>query len=205
MFKSKPLIYTAGGCLGVLCLMVVSCAGLLYWGYATAGKVVSPRVDALFRAIEEGSFAETYDTQTAQGLRDKTTREQYAALGETFRRRLGPLKSKTFESCSMRQHNADSYIAATYKATFEKGTGTLFATMVKEDSDWKFLTFRVNSPLFDSDLSTTSCSLCGASHAIEDHFCPACGVELLPPNEQGEEAGGDRDEPVENNSSEEKG
>ncbi|QDT67997.1 hypothetical protein MalM25_09070 [Planctomycetes bacterium MalM25] len=197
MFKSKPLIYAAGGCLGVLCLMVVSCAGLLYWGYTSVGKTVSPRVDALFLAIEEGSFSETYDTETAQGLRARATREQYAALGETLRFRLGPLESKWLESFNMQQKNADSTLEATYKATFEKGTGTIFAKMVKEDGDWKFLTFHVNSPLFDSDLSTTACSLCGASHAIEDRFCPACGVDLLPPDEDEQPSELELDEPAE--------
>lgn len=202
MFKSKLLLLTCGGCLGLLCLGVASRAGLVYWSYTSVEKTVSPRVDAIFRAIEGGAFAKSYDTQTAVKLRERVTREEYDAFGEMIRLRLGSLKSKSLVFANMRQHNAESFLEATYSATFERASGTILAKMVKEDGDWKFLTFRVDSPLFDSDLSTMSCLQCGVAHAVGDRFCPGCGVELLQNEQQETEekdrgTDSDQDEPAE--------
>ena len=45
--------------------------------------------DALFSRIEDGTFGETYATETAPELRQVATQEQYERIGQTIRTRLG--------------------------------------------------------------------------------------------------------------------
>lgn len=62
--------------LGVGVALTVStfgcCAGYLYLGYKSATDTVSPQVDELFQRIDEGTFAETYDTETTPAFRGVT-------------------------------------------------------------------------------------------------------------------------------------
>ena len=52
------------------------------------------------------------------------------------------------------------------------------AKMKKEGGQWKIVTLRVNSPVFDQDLASAKCPTCGAPHARDARFYPACGAPL---------------------------
>lgn len=164
-----------GGC-GLL--VVVACAGLLYMGYRSADTAVSPRIDAMFASIKAGSFASTYETHTTEALRKNASKEEYAVLGDVIALRLGDLKSKSLRGFKMRQHNATSYVEVSYAANFDRGSGTIDAQLEKQGSEWKFVSFRVNSPVFAQALAGINCTICGEPHEAGARFCPSCGAAV---------------------------
>jgi hypothetical protein len=174
--KVVALVLAICGCLGVLA--VIGCGGLLYLGYRTANDSVSPTIDQLFAAIESGSFADTYETKTTPEFQSVTSKEQYGEIGQAISARLGKLKSKSLRGFNMRQHNADSLVDVTYGAAFEKGEGTIVAQLKRNAGEWKIVSFRVNSPIFQQDMATQRCAKCGAPHAKAARFCPACGAKI---------------------------
>jgi hypothetical protein len=178
MVKGKTILVILAACAGLGVLLIGSCAGLLFIGFRNAGAVASPRVDAMFSAIEDETFAETYETETTQELRNAATKEQYESLGNAVAVRLGSLQSKTLREFYMRQVNADSYVDVTYDATFEKGDGTIVAQLKKQGDKWKFVTFHVNSSVFEQALATATCRSCGEPHSAKARFCPSCGADL---------------------------
>ncbi|MCO6043188.1 hypothetical protein NG895_04660 [Aeoliella sp. ICT_H6.2] len=134
--------------LGIVCLAL--CGGLIYWGFSNATKTADPQIDAVFAAIEGDTMGQAYDTMTTSEFRAVTSRQQFQELGDTIATRLGKLQSKTLQSFNIQQHNSDSTIEVTYNAEFEKGPGTIMATLKDEAGQWKLLHFRVNSPEFDN-------------------------------------------------------
>ena len=152
MTNKKTILVVLAAGVGLSVALIGSCAGLLYVGFQRADTAVSPRIDALFLAIENESFAATYESETAQELRNVATQEQYTALGEAIRVRLGRLQSKSLQGFNMRQTNDQSYIEVSYQAAFEHGPGTIFAKLKNQDGMWKFVSFRVESPVFEQDL-----------------------------------------------------
>ena len=154
MSLGKQLKLTCVGCSAVAVLGVVSCAALLYVGYRSTDQHVSPIVDALFDAIDEGAFEETYDTLASPQMRGVTSREDYGKLGLVISRTLGRLRSKSLRSFEVRQLNTDSFVSATYNARFEKGAGTIFVEIVGVGDGWKVSTFRVESPVFLDEFAT---------------------------------------------------
>lgn len=178
MVRAKTVAITLGVLFGSALLMIALCGGLLYLGFTKADDTVSPHVDAMFAAIESDTFADTYETHTAEEYREAASREDHAALGAAIRLRLGKLESKSLRQFNMRQHNAESYIDVTYNATFEEGTGTIEAQLKKEGGEWKFMRLHVNSPVFEQDLATVACSACGEPHPAAAKFCPSCGAEV---------------------------
>ncbi|MCA9239589.1 MAG: hypothetical protein KDA37_05295, partial [Planctomycetales bacterium] len=151
MAKGSTIAWVFGGCLGAAVLMIGSCAGLLYFGYQTASDVASPKIDALFTALDQGAFADTYDSMAAQELRDITPKDDYAAMGDYLRERVGGLRSKSLTSFNMRQHNADSLIDVAYDAQFSKGQGTITAQLKRVGGEWRFTRFNVKSPLLKGE------------------------------------------------------
>lgn len=176
MAKGKTIAIILAACAGFGLLLVVSCAGLLFMGFKNTDANISPRIDAMFSAIENDTFAETYETETTQDLRNAATKEQYEALGNAIAVRLGALQSKSLRGFNMRQLNAASYVDVTYNAAFEKGNGTIVAKLKNQGGKWKFVTFRVNSPVFEQDIATATCSSCGEPHSANARFCPSCGA-----------------------------
>jgi hypothetical protein len=172
------VLLVLAACAGVGVVTLGCCGGLLYWGYTQADASISPQVDELFARMEDGTFADTYETDTTEAFRNQTTREQYADIGNAVKNRLGPLKSKSMRSYNVRQFNAQSTIDATYAAKFAHGDGTIVVRYAQDGDQWKIEGLRVNSPLFEQDLATATCPHCGAAHAKDARFCPECGKEL---------------------------
>ncbi len=159
-------------------LLIVICGGLLYSGYRNADASISPKIDAMFAAIANHQSADSYAGDTTPELKKLVTKEQFVAMNEAINLRLGKLKSKTLRGFKMKQHNADSYMDVTYAAVFEKGQGTVTATLKKNDGDWKFVGFRVNSPVFEQDIASQKCPSCGQPHSAKAKFCPSCGAAM---------------------------
>lgn len=156
------------------------CSGIAFLGYSgyRSAEAMSPRIDDMFRAIEADRFGETYVSHTTPEFQRITTPEQYEQIGRTIKTRLGPLRSKTMAQFNARQMNSVAYTDVTYNAIFEKGRGTIKASLQKVDGEWKFAGFRVDSPEFLKDLSTATCPKCGKPHTTSAKFCPACGADL---------------------------
>src|SRR5262245_36862438 len=133
MSAGKIIAIVLAACGGLGVLMIALCAGGLYCGYKTANDSVAPEIDRLFAAVVDGTFADTYQTDTTQEFRSVTSEEQYADIGKAIATRLGRLKSKTLKGFNFRQMNADSLVDVTYNATFEKGSGTIVARMKKQE------------------------------------------------------------------------
>ncbi len=180
MSTGKTVAIILGVCGGIGVLIIGSCGGLFYVGFKNADATVSPHIDAMFTAIENHTFADTYDNETCKELRDVVSKERYASLGNAVALRLGKFKTKTIRGFNMRQHNAESYVDVTYNATFEKGNGTVNAKLKKQGGEWKFLNFRVNSPVFEQDVATQKCPSCNEPHASNAKFCPSCGKQFSP-------------------------
>ncbi len=167
--------------------MVALCGGALYLGYQTASNSAAPQIDHFLDAIAEGTFADTYESDTTSEYRAVTTKEQHADIGKAIAARLGRLESKSLQRFNMQQMNASSFMDVTYSAKFEKGSATISARLKNEGGKWKFVKFQVQSPEFQKDLSTAVCSKCGAPHAADARFCPQCGASLTEGSQSTEE------------------
>jgi len=166
------------GCVCFLVLLVGSVGLMLYSGFQKSNAVASARIDALFDAIEQGNFAETYQSFASPELRASTTRQQQQATGDAISEQLGRLVSKSMTSFNIRQHNTESSMEVEYDAVFEKGAGKISAKLQQEAGTWRFVSFRVTSPLLTMAPQAARCPACGSEHAKIANFCPSCGVEL---------------------------
>lgn len=170
------LIVSAGGALFIA--LIASCAGLLLFTFRNMDSTLSPTIDELFVAIDNETFAETYDTHTTAEFQQATTREQYAEIGRSIKTRLGSLKSKSLRQFNVRQLSGNRYADVVYNATFENGSGTVRGRLKKSGDRWLVVSFHVTSPEFQKDLATGKCPHCGAPHTSNANFCPECGKTL---------------------------
>ena len=178
--KTKTIVIIIVSACGALFIAVVaSCAGFFFFTFRNMDATLSPTIDELFAAIDNDTFAKTYDTRTSPELRKTVTREQYEELGFTIKTRLGSLKSKTLRQFTVRQVNADRYADATYDANFENGSGTISGRFKKDGERWPVISIHVNSPEFQKDLATGKCAHCGEPHTSNAKFCPKCGKPLI--------------------------
>ena len=177
--KTKSIVAVVLALAGLLGIVaVVACAGLFIFAVRDLGANLSPTIDELFAAIENDSFASTYDSHTSPEFRRAATREQYEQIGLTIKTRLGSLKSKTLRQFNMRQMNASRYADVVYNGVFEKGSGVISGRFVKQGDRWLIVAFNVSSPEFQKDLATQNCPHCGAAHTSSAKFCPGCGKPL---------------------------
>jgi len=179
MSKGKLVALVLGLCGGVGLLLIAIFGGLLYSGYRNADASISPKIDAMFVAIANDQFANSYAVETTPELKKVVAEEQFVALGKAIDLQLSKLESKTLRGFKMKQRNAHSYMDVTYAAVFEKGKGTVTATLKKQEGDWKFVGFRVNSPVFEQDIALKKCPSCSQPHSSTAKFCPSCGAALL--------------------------
>lgn len=178
MKTGKLVALILGLCGGAGLLLIAVCGGLLYSGYRDADASISPKIDAMFAAIANDQFANSYASETTPELKKVVTEEQFVELGKTINLRLGKLETKTRRGFKTRYHIGHSYTDVTYSAVFEKGKGTITATLEKQDGDWKFVFFRLHSPVFEQDIASQKCPSCGQPHSTNAKFCPSCGAAL---------------------------
>ena len=154
-------------------LLVGTCAGLFYTGYKNADATVSPKIDAMCVAIVNDDLLNSYANETTTEFKNAVSEEQFVSLGRDIALRLGTLKTKSMQGFKLKQRNAESFIDVSYAAVFEKGSGTIISTLKKQDGEWKFIGFRVNSPVF-----TQKCPSCGNPCSSTAKFCPVCGASF---------------------------
>jgi len=159
-------------------------AGLLSSGcglrdMSAAPTEVSQAIDALFLTADQGTWAATYETQTTAGLRQNFSKENYDKLGRAIHDRLGKLVSKSSKSFFVKSMNGVVTVDASYDAQFDKGKGTIRATLVKTGGIWRYQGLWVGSPEF-LEASTVPCASCGKPRPKDASFCPACGTKIDP-------------------------
>lgn len=168
------------GC-GAVLLLTALCGGAGYFfvrsAFSVAGEV-SETTDDVIRSMNDGSFAESYQTQMAPEFRQATSPEAYKQLADQIRTQLGPLRSKTMSRINMHQKNAASLADVHYQATFEKGKGTIHLGLKRYGGKWLVLAFRVDSPALTKDIPSKTCPKCQGAYAAGARFCPHCGVAL---------------------------
>ncbi|HVX61948.1 MAG TPA: hypothetical protein VHC19_15130, partial [Pirellulales bacterium] len=85
------------GC-GAMLLLTVMCGGAGFFfmrsAFSASGEI-SRITDDVIRSMNDGSFAESYQTQLAPECRQATSLEAYERLADQIRTQLGPLRSKT--------------------------------------------------------------------------------------------------------------
>ncbi len=153
--KSKTVLFIVGGIGGVMCLMIAVCCGGIYLFFSNASADLSPPIDNLMAALVTGDVAASYENDTTAQLKQVTTLAQYEQLAAAIRNHLGNLKSKTTTSINLRNDNGQSMADVSYRAVFEKGDGTIQASLQKVDGQWKFVSFHVTSPNFEKALANT--------------------------------------------------
>jgi zinc-ribbon domain/Protein of unknown function (DUF4019) len=179
LMKTKTIVILVLSACGTLFIAAIaSCAGFFFLTFRNMDATLSPTIDELFAAIDNETFAETYDTHTTAELQQTVTREQYAELGLTIKTRLGSLESKSLRQFNVRQINANRYADVVYNATFENGSGTISGRFKKNGDRWLVVSFHVDSPEFQKDLATGKCPHCGEPHTSNARFCPICGKPL---------------------------
>jgi hypothetical protein len=177
--KTKSIVIIIVSACGVLLITAIAlCAGFYFLAFRNMDATLSPTIDELFSAIDNGTFAETYDTHTSSELKKAVTREQYEEIGLMIKTRLGSLKSKSLRQFNVRQINANRYADVAYNANFEDGSGTFSGRFIKDGERWLVVSFYVNSPEFQKDLATGKCPHCGEPHSSNAKFCPKCGKPL---------------------------
>ena len=150
--KTNRLLLIAGiGFAGVLILCLMLCAGVFLVTFQKMDAVLSPKVDALFRAIDDGTFAGTYSTGTTPEFREAMTRQQYDELGQRIKARLGSMQSKKLTSINFQKRNTKTFADVVYQARFTKGPASIEARFEKIEGEWLLASFHVASPELDAD------------------------------------------------------
>jgi len=151
MRTNRLLLVVGIGFAGVLILCLMLCAGVFLVTFQKMDAALSPQIDTLFRAIDEGAFANTYSTGTTPEFREAMTREQYEQLGRRIKARLGSLQSKKLTSINFQKQNAKTFADAVYDAQFAEGPATIEAKFEKTEGEWLLASFRVASPKLEED------------------------------------------------------
>jgi len=183
--------------IGIGCgVVILSIAGALvcggvgwyFWRSATNDGEISDEVDRLFTSIADNQWEGEYTKSTTPEFRQVTNAQQFNRIGELVRTHLGALKSKTLENLSFQTFNGTTNYNVVYEAEFERGAGTIRATLRRVGSRWLMHGLFVSSPEFEKDFAALTCSKCGRTYAETAKFCPHCGervdeVSESPPSE----------------------
>jgi hypothetical protein len=165
-------------CGGLSLVAVALCGGAFFFLYKNADASVSPRIDALFAKIDDGTFGDAYLTDTSLEFRERVSQEQWDQIGLVVKQRLGRLKSKSMSQFNARQLNATATIDAVYNASFAKGSGTISVRYRSIGGQWLLDRFYVQSPLLDDISAQQKCPHCGELTPASAKFCANCGKSL---------------------------
>ena len=75
------------GCGGLFAVMVAICAGAFFFAFKSTDAAVSPKVNALFAKIDDGTFGGAYATETSPELRAALSKEKWEQIGLNSQRR----------------------------------------------------------------------------------------------------------------------
>lgn len=178
MTVKKTLLIVFAAMAFFFLLMVGLAVFFLFRTYQQGGAEITPRIDALFQAIDDQNFGSTYLTETTSEFRNNVTIESYENIGKQISSRLGNLESKTISEFKYNFNSSGTFYDVSYDAQFEKGTGNIHATLKKIEETWKIHNFQVNSPLLIQDLKPVECQACGKAHSAGAKFCPHCGAGI---------------------------
>jgi hypothetical protein len=177
--KTRTLVITIIlACGGMFLAMIAVCVAAFFLVYKNVDKMVSPKVDALFAAIDNGTFGETYATETTPEFRAATSRKDYEQIGQAVKNRLGRLQSKTLTQFNAQHFPGGSCFEAAYSARFEKGSGTISVRFKSVEGEWRLLYFGVTSPELIKEPATKNCPFCGEPNPVTAKFCANCGKPL---------------------------
>ncbi len=146
--RTKRVALVIGAIAITVALLLALSAWTLFASVRNVESTISAKIDSLFRTIDNNSFASAYGRELTPQLRTEVSMAQFVQLGDAISLRLGMLKSKTLKGCKLWQRNADTLFDVAYEAEFDKGRATIVARLKKEDGEWRFLSFRVDSPNF---------------------------------------------------------
>jgi len=105
-------------------------------------------VDAFLAAVDESHDDDAWAATSAR-FRATTNREKFGEMTSLVRNVVGSCTSKQLRSFNTRENIGGPTVASlAYRATFEKGDGTISMDLETESGAWKVLSWRVNSPLF---------------------------------------------------------
>jgi hypothetical protein len=166
------------GCTFLFLVAVVACGGFFFYLYTNADKELSPKIDELFAAMDNGTFGDTYNSETTPELRQEISKEKFEQLGRLVKNRLGKLQSKILVSWYSRQLNMETATNVVYAATFEKGQGTIQAGFKLVGGQWRLFNLHVNSPELLKDMASANCPHCGKPCSPDAKFCPNCGKAI---------------------------
>ena len=166
-------------CVVVFVGFIAICGGFLYYAYQTTDKSVSPRIDELFAAMENGTYNAMYETDMTVEFRSLCSRKEYEKIGRLVKERLGPLRSKSMVQFNAQQFNVSSLISVVYSAKFEKGEGTISASLRNERGRWLFQGFNIQSAELVKETATVPCPHCGHPNDVGAKFCSDCGKSMV--------------------------
>jgi len=146
MSTRNVVILVAAVVVGLGVVAVALCGGFFYFGFKSTNEKLSPLVDKLFAAIDQGKIVDVYDTDTTPEFRKVMTREQFDQAGKTIAERLGHLRSKSLKRFKMHTSDSHSYLEGTYEASFEKGAAEILLNIRDEGGQPKIAGFFVKSP-----------------------------------------------------------
>ena len=166
------------GCGGLFVVAIVACAGHFFLGFRNTDAAFSPKIDALFAAIDNGTFKDMYATETTPELKKAATREEWEQLGLLIKTPWPPqgqdahaVRRSTVEC----RHVCRCYVLRDIeRETREISTARLRSV----DGEWRLVVFRVKFSRVPHGLVHHSVSHCGEPCPKSAKFCPKCGKFL---------------------------
>jgi hypothetical protein len=178
MKTSTIVLLVLLGCGGLFVVMIALCAGVFFFAQNRTSAAISPKIDALFAKTDDGTFGETYMTETTPALRANISKEKWAEIGLVVKQRLGRLQSKTMKQFSANQFNATTTIDAVYDASFQKGSGTISVRYTGVAGHLLLEAFYIRSPVLDNAALRQECQYCGELTSASAKFCANCGKAM---------------------------
>ena len=172
--------YVLSGCAVVGFVLIVVCAGLIFFGFrqVTGEGEVAVEVDHLFQEIAQGRAAEFYRKGCSDELKRTTSEKEFVDFSQSINDQLGTLQSKTATGFTVRTVNLTTYVDVAYDCQFQRGKATVRTRFQHENSQWLLQAFHVDSPELVKRNVRKKCPHCGGLYELGAKFCPHCGAKL---------------------------
>lgn len=120
----------------------------------SAAVAVSQRVEKIFQSINAGEGLLVYESFASPKFREVVTLEQFTAICDRIKTRLGSLRSKEDARFDLNPLKGALVANATYNAKFEHGAGDILVIFEKREDAWMLLRLTVNAPELLDDPTT---------------------------------------------------